>query len=169
MVGIAIALGLTQVLISPILNLTRTSQLITQGNINATADVTTQDEIGELAITFNTMTSRIRELIDSLEQRVTERTQALERRAIQLQAAAEVGSTVARLRDLNELTRQVTRVISQRFGFYHVGIFLLDDQGEYAVLRAANSEGGQRMLARGHKLRVGQVGIVGFVTGLLEH
>ena len=168
LVSIAIALGLTQVLISPILSLTRTSEQITQGDLNASAQVTTQDEIGELAITFNSMTARMRDLVGSLEQRVADRTQALERRAIQLQAAADVGSTTARLRDLTELLRQVARLISQRFGFYHVGIFLLDERGEYAVLRASNSEGGQRMLARGHKLKVGQVGIVGFVTGTGE-
>ena len=165
LVSIAIALGLTQVLISPIQNLTRTSEQIIQGDINASAKVTTQDEIGELAKTFNSMNERVRSLLDSLEQRVADRTKALERRAIQLQAAADVGSTAARLRDLPELMRQVTRLISQRFGFYHVGIFLVDERGEYAVLRAANSEGGQRMLARGHKLKVGQVGIVGNVTG----
>ncbi len=165
LISIAIALGLTQVLISPILSLTRTSEQITQGDINASAQVTTQDEIGELATTFNSMNERVRDLVGSLEQRVAERTQALERRAIQLQAAADVGSTAARLRDLDELLRQATRLISQRFGFYHVGIFLLDERGEYAVLRATNSEGGQRMLARGHKLKVGQVGIVGYVSG----
>ncbi|MGB8213409.1 MAG: GAF domain-containing protein [Anaerolineales bacterium] len=165
LVSIAIALGLTQVLIAPILSLTHTSEQITQGDMNAVASINTQDEIGALAATFNSMTGRVRELIGSLEQRVADRTQALERRAIQLQAAADVGSTAARLRDLNELMRQVTRLISQRFGFYHTGIFLLDDRREYAVLRAANSEGGQRMLARGHKLKVGQVGIVGYVTG----
>jgi GAF domain-containing protein/HAMP domain-containing protein len=165
LICIAIALGLTQVLISPILSLTRTSEQITQGDINASAQVTTQDEIGELATTFNSMNERVRDLVGSLEQRVAERTQALERRAIQLQAAADVGSTAARLRDLDELLRQATRLISQRFGFYHVGIFLLDERAEYAVLRATNSEGGQRMLARGHKLKVGQVGIVGFVSG----
>ena len=121
-----------------------------------------------MAKTFNSMTGRVRDLIGNLEQRVAERTQALERRAIQLQAAADVGGTAARLRDLDELLRQVTRLISQRFGFYHVGIFLLDERGEYAVLRASNSEGGQRMLTRGHKLKVGQVGIVGYVTGAGE-
>ena len=42
------------------------------------------------------------------------------------------------------------------FGFYHIGIFLLDTAREYAVLSAANSEGGQIMLARGHRLRVGE-------------
>ncbi|MGD2148603.1 MAG: response regulator, partial [Anaerolineae bacterium] len=48
---------------------------------------------------------------------------------------------------------------------YHAGIFLVDDPGEFAVLRAASSEGGQGMLERGHRLRVGQVGIVGYVAG----
>jgi len=165
LISIAIALGLTQVLISPILSLTRTSERVTQGDINATATVNTQDEIGILATTFNAMTGRVRDLIGGLEQRVAERTKALERRAIQLQAAGDVGSTAARLRDLDEMMRQTTRLISQRFGFYHVGIFLLDELGEYAVLRATNSEGGQRMLLRQHKLKVGEVGIVGFVTG----
>ncbi len=165
LISIAIALGMTQVLVSPIVNLTRTSERITQGDINATASIQTQDEIGELATSFNAMTGRVRDLIGGLEERVAERTQALERRAVQLQAAGDVGSTAARLRDLNELMRQVTRLISQRFGFYHVGIFLLDDHNEYAVLRASNSEGGQKMLSRDHKLRVGEVGIVGYVTG----
>lgn len=168
LISIGIALGLTQVLIAPILSLTRTSEQIAQGDINANATIHTQDEIGELAKTFNSMTGRVRDLIGNLEQRVAERTQALERRAIQLQAAADVGGTAARLRDLDELLRQVTRLISQRFGFYHVGIFLLDERGEYAVLRASNSEGGQRMLTRGHKLKVGHVGIVGYVTGAGE-
>jgi GAF domain-containing protein len=68
------------------------------------------------------------------------------------------------LRNLDQLLKQVTQLISQRFGFYHVGIFLLDERSEYAVLRAANSEGGLRMLERNHMLKVGEVGIVGFVT-----
>jgi GAF domain-containing protein len=103
-----------------------------------------------------------------LETRVDERTKDLERRAKQLQVAADVGSAAARLRDLGELLNQTTTLISERFNFYHVGIFLVDEEGEYAVLRSSNSEGGQRMLVRGHKLKIGQVGIVGYVTGLGE-
>jgi len=164
LISVATALGLTQVLVSPILSLTQTSEKIAQGDISATATVSTQDEIGKLATTFNSMTARIRDLIEGLEQRVADRTREVEHRAVQLQAAADVGSTAARLRNLDELLRQVTRLISQRFGYYHVGIFLLDERKEFAVLQAANSEGGQRMLARGHKLKVGQVGIVGNVT-----
>ena len=100
----------------------------------------------------------------NLEQHVQDRTQDLERRAVQLQAAAEVGRLAASLRSLDDLLLTVTHLISERFGFYHTGIFLLDSTGEYAVLRAANSEGGQRMLARNHHLKVGETGIVGYVT-----
>lgn len=162
--SILIALLVTQPLVAPVLSLTRTSERIAGGEIDLVAEVGTQDEVGTLAAGFNAMTARLRELIATLEERVAERTRALERRALQLRAAAEVGRAAASLRDLNELLAQVTRLISERFGFYHVGIFLLDDRGEYAVLRAANSEGGQRMLARQHRLLVGERGIVGFVT-----
>lgn len=88
-----------------------------------------------------------------------------ERRANLLQANAQVGRAVVQLRDVDELLSQVTQLVSRRFGYYHVGIFLNDHAGRDAVLRASNSEGGQRMLARHHKLRVGSEGIVGNVTG----
>jgi putative methionine-R-sulfoxide reductase with GAF domain len=55
-------------------------------------------------------------------------------------------------------------LIRERFGFYHAGIFLVDERGEYAVLRAATGEVGRQMLERGHKLKVGEVGIVGYAA-----
>jgi signal transduction histidine kinase/DNA-binding response OmpR family regulator len=66
---------------------------------------------------------------------------------------------------VDELLDEAVHLVSERFGFYHAGIFLVDDEREYAVLRAASSEGGQTMLDRGHRLRVGEVGIVGYVAG----
>ncbi len=87
-----------------------------------------------------------------------------ERRAQLLQASAEVARAAALVRDPDALLPQVMRLISEHFGFYHAGAFLLDDAGEWAVLRAASSEGGQKMLARGHKLRVGEQGIVGWTA-----
>ncbi|MBL7161528.1 MAG: GAF domain-containing protein [Anaerolineales bacterium] len=104
----------------------------------------------------------------TLEQRVADRTADMEKRAIYLRAAADVGRAAATLRDPDELLPQIAHLISERFGYYHVGIFLLDEKSQYAVLRAANSEGGQRMLARGHRLKVGEEDIVGYVTGLQE-
>jgi GAF domain-containing protein len=100
-----------------------------------------------------------------LEERVQERTSDLARRNTQLEAAAQVAREAAAIHDLGALLGETVRLISDRFGFYHAGIFLLDASGEWAVLQAASSEGGQRMLSRGHRLKVGEVGIVGYVTG----
>ncbi|MBN2387733.1 MAG: GAF domain-containing protein [Anaerolineales bacterium] len=106
-----------------------------------------------------------------LEERVEDRTGELRtvtfkasRTAGQLQAISEVAHAISLVTDIEELLRMVCHLISEQFAFYHVGIFLLDDNAEYAVLRAANSEGGQRMLERGHRLKVGQTGLVGYAT-----
>jgi GAF domain-containing protein len=101
---------------------------------------------------------------EHLEQTVEERTLDLTRRARYLEATAEVARAAASVLDLQELLSQTAALISERFGFYHTAIYLLDPTGEWAALGAASSEGGQRMLAHGHRLRVGQEGIVGYVT-----
>jgi putative methionine-R-sulfoxide reductase with GAF domain len=102
--------------------------------------------------------------LEEADRRLQEALDREQRRADLLQTSAQVSRAIARVRDVDRLLSQLTGLISQHLGFYHVGIFLLDDTGRYAFLRAANSEGGQRMLARAHKLSVGSQGIVGYVT-----
>ena len=99
-----------------------------------------------------------------LEDTVQERTRDLARRTQYLEAAATIARDAASELDLQDLLSRVVALISERFGFYHTGIFLLDPTGGRAELRAASSEGGQRMLARGHRLQVGTEGIVGYVA-----
>jgi len=168
LVAVVVSLVITRSIATPLADLAETATQIAAGDLKRTATVEREDEIAALARAFNSMTSQLRELISGLEQRVAERTRDLERRAVQLQAAAEVGHAATSIRDLDELLPRVTHLISEQFGFYHAGIFMLDEAGEYAVLRAVSSEGGRRMLARGHKLRVGEQGIVGYVTGTGE-
>lgn len=109
----------------------------------------------------------------TLEDRVSSRTKELEeatqkneKRARQFEAVAQVARAIAMNVELDSLLPQLSSLISQQFEFYHTGIFLLDSDHQFAVLRAANSEGGKRMLKRGHKLQVGQTGIVGFVSAV---
>jgi GAF domain-containing protein len=101
----------------------------------------------------------------TLERQVGERTADLARRARYLEATSEVAREAAAVLNLEQLLSQVVNLVSERFGFYHTGIFLVDASREWAELQAASSEGGRRMLARGHRLRVGIEGIVGYVTG----
>lgn len=134
------------------------------GDLNFEIPLPPEAEAAQLAAAFNVMTRRLRELVATLEERIAERTADLERQTAYLRATGEVSRVAASLLDLDELLSQVVRLIPERFGFYHAGIFLLDESREWAVLRAASSEGGQRMLARGHRLAVGAQGIVGYVT-----
>jgi GAF domain-containing protein len=103
-----------------------------------------------------------------LEAQVAERTAALGERNIQLRTAAQVARDAALLQDVESLLGEVVDLISDRFGFYHTGIFLLDPQHATVVLRAASSEGGQRLLNRGYRLELG-VGLVGHVAASGHH
>lgn len=170
-IGILIAI-VANLFLAPIIRLTEAAGKISSGDLNTQVKITSQDELGILGNSFNSMTRQLKDFIDTLEKRVDERTrqlaeqnESLQFRSRQLQTVAEVARSIVSTREVDTLLTNVTQVVSERFGFYHVGVFLLDETGDYAVLRAANSEGGQRMLVRQHRLRVGQVGIVGYATG----
>lgn len=98
----------------------------------------------------------------SAELMVTNET--LQKRTERLRAVAEVARTATAVQSFDQLLPLITNVVSKQLGYYHVGIFLSDESKEYAILRAANTEGGLRMLARDHRLKVGEQGIVGFVA-----
>lgn len=156
--------------LKPIKELTKTADSIAKGDFYQEAVVESEDEIGILARSFNTMTAQLRDLITSLETRVAERTRDINIRANQLKVTAEVAREAAAIQDYQQLLANVVDMISNRFGFYHVGIFILQalPDANYAVLRAANSEGGKKMLARNHRLKVGKEGIVGYVASTGE-
>lgn len=106
-----------------------------------------------------------------LEQRVATRTQELvaanqetARRSEQLISIAELARSITNIEGIESLLPTITRFISQRLGYYHVGIFMNDAGNIYTVLQASNSSGGQRMLERGHRLHIGTEGVVGHVA-----
>lgn len=174
--SIAAALSIGVFLISrqiarPLVAINAAANQMTAGNLNVRAPELTRDEVGTLAASFNAMAGQIQQLVNDLEQRVLERTTDLEqatlqsgKRAEELQVVSEVARAVSTEVNLENLLELVTNVVSQRFGFYHVGVFLLDNINRNAVLRASNSPGGKRMVARKHSLPIGQVGIVGHVA-----
>ncbi len=112
---------------------------------------------------------RLQDLNETLEQQIIDRTRELAQRNRYLESTARVARDVSwMLGDFRQLLTHVVNLISDQFGFYHAGIFLLDATGEWAILQAASSTGGQRMLTRGHRLGVGQQGTVGYVTATGE-
>ncbi len=146
-----------------------------------------RDELGTLAATLNAMSARLkrdfwrawkprlpnapptwkragRNWCTASKKQLEAANQRAERRAERLLAVSAVSNAIASVQNLDDLLPLITRTISEKFGFYHVGIFLNDASNQFAVLRAANSPGGQRMLQRGHRLKIGETGIVGNVV-----
>lgn len=110
----------------------------------------------------------LNELRNSLQQQVQERTSELRQRASQLEAVSSVARTIASMQDIDILLPSITKLVSQQFGFYHVGIFLVDPERQNAVLQAANSSGGLRMLSRRHSLPLDPHSIVGYAISYGE-
>jgi GAF domain-containing protein/HAMP domain-containing protein len=166
-----VAYALSNNLARPILSLTETANQVRGGDFNARASVETQDEFKTLADTFNEMTERLRETLGGLEKRVEDRTAELqqaivqsETRAKQLQSIADISRIITREQNLQRLLPLVADIVGERFSYYHVGIFLIDESRRFAVLQASNSAGGQQMLNSGHKLELATTSIVGYVA-----
>lgn len=133
----------------PIDNLTAVAEKVTAGDLNQVAAIERRDQIGTLAASFNAMTGRLRDLIDSLETRV-------EIRTAQVQASADVGRAVTSILDPDQLLQQVVQLITERFGFYYAAAFTLDPSGEWAALREAAGPGNAAWLLKqaGHRLEL---------------
>jgi GAF domain-containing protein/HAMP domain-containing protein len=160
---VAMGLGFTSVrlVLRPIEAMVTTAQAIAAGDLSQQVETTRRDEFGHLAQAFNTMTGQLRQILSGLEQRVAERTADLERRSADLQAAAEVGRAATSILETEQLMGQVVELIRERFGMYYVGLFVVDRAGEWAVLRAGTGQAGQAMLARNHRIKVGE-GMIGW-------
>ena len=159
-----IAAFLARTFTNPIIALSQVADSISQGDLNARAQTGSSNEIDTLASAFNSMTSQLQSTLTGLEERISERTAALQKNNLQLETIADVSREIAIIRDMNTLLNVSANLIRERLRYYHVGIFLVDERNEFAILRGASSIAAETMLARNYKLKVGQTGLVGNVT-----
>ena len=135
------AVLIAQLLVRPLTQLTATAQEVAAGNLNSQAQVVSSDEIGTLASTFNTMTSRLRDSFATLEDRVAERTQSLE-------LASEVGRTVSQVRSLHIMLKDAAELIRSRFGLYYTQIYLTNTAQNSLALQTGTGNVGAELVGR---------------------
>ena len=151
-------------IIIPIQKTIEASESFAAGEFQTRVQYATDHEAGLISRAFN----KLAEEIESKQKSIQLRGNDLENKTSKLETIAKVSREITSFRDLASLLTAATNLIYENFGYYHVGIFLLDERKEFAVLAASNSEGGKRMLERGHLLKVGETGIVGYVSQSLE-
>jgi GAF domain-containing protein len=81
-----------------------------------------------------------------------------------LQSVAQAGQELAKNLDVEQLLPQAVDLIRDRFGFYHVQIFLVNEEGTIARLYASTGAVGEKLLERGHQLPVGSQSVIGRAT-----
>jgi ribose transport system substrate-binding protein len=145
--GLAViaAIGISQFLVKPISRLTDAAQQIAKGNLKVRATADADDEIGTLAVAFNVMTDQLQVVIDTLEQRITDRTRRLE-------TLVEVSQQLSSFLDLSDLMRQVVILTKETFNYYHVHIYLLDETQETLLMTEGYGEAGAEMKRQVHTI-----------------
>lgn len=144
----------TNLLVNPIEKLTEGAAKIGAGEWDTPLPHSDLEEIDNLSNIMSQMATQIKGTLETLEQRVAERTENLE-------LAAEVGRTVSQVNDLDTMLERATNLILERFDLYYVQIYLADENKTRLLLESGTGDVGKQLLARRHNLLINAASING--------
>lgn len=145
-----------RLLTNPINKLIEATRRVSEGDLTTAADVTSNDEIGVLAQSFNTMTDQLRGTLTGLERR----TRAIE-------TSSEVSRRLSTILDPQQLTVEVVEQLRAAFNYYHAHIYLLNDAKDTLLMAGGTGRAGRTMLANKHQIPIGR-GLVGRAASTKE-
>jgi GAF domain-containing protein/HAMP domain-containing protein len=145
----ALALVFSDRLTAPIGRLQEAAARVSHGDLSARVKVESDDDIGRLARTFNTIIARLQDTHLGLELSVASRTHALV-------SSTEVGRRISTIRDESTLVAEVVDLLQKAFDYYHVQIFMIEDRSEDLVLVSGTGAVGQLLREQKHRIHSGQ-------------
>lgn len=164
--AILLVLGLVWILLSrrslkrQINELRNRVEDIRAGRADENMPVGQLDELGLLALSIRHLTAQTAKERKDYARLIEDRSALVKEHAVQLQAASELARQVSDARDLVILADRCAHLIQERFNFYHVGIYLIDDERRFIVLKAAAGLAGSLDLQMGKKIRLGEVNLI---------
>ncbi len=148
-IGLILAVGLSFLvarrIVRPIKSLAATARTISAGDLSQRVEIVSQDEVGGLAQDFNSMTSQLQGLVDSLEQQIADRTQRLE-------VVASLSEQLNAILDFEMLLAQLVQQMEANFNYYSIHIYLLDEVGQNLVMVEGTGQVGAKMKEQRHTI-----------------
>jgi signal transduction histidine kinase len=128
--GTVLVLLLSRSITNPVRQLARAAERIADGDLSAEVPVRSGDEIALLSSAFNSMIVRLRELV-----------QRLQLRSRELESSQSIASAISELSKSiltpADLLRDAVELLRNRFSLAHVCIYLLNEETNQLVVRAA--------------------------------
>ncbi len=134
-------------IVEPLHQLNARTRRVAGGDFSYVPPLERDDEIGQLAASFNVMTEWLADSVQVLEERVEERTH-------ELTLAAEIGRRLGGLHDLEELLKEAVELIRSRFDLYYVQVYLIGADGKSLDMRAGSGDVGDELRRRGFRLPI---------------
>jgi methyl-accepting chemotaxis protein len=130
-IGVRFASGF----VNPILSLTESATQVSAGNLSQRTDIKSEDEIGTLSNTFNTMTAQLQDTLEGLEQRVAARTK-------DLATVAEISTSTSTIREPFRMLETAVHLTQRGFNLYHAHVFTYHkDEGKLQIVACGYKEG----------------------------
>ncbi|MCP4429272.1 MAG: GAF domain-containing protein [Chloroflexi bacterium] len=156
-VAMVVAVFVSGFISIPMIELTRTVEQFSTGDLQVRSAVRSTDEIGVLAAAFNSMAARLQKTLGGLQVRSRD-----------LALTVDVGRDISQVRDLTNMLADAVELIRDRFGLYYAQVYLADPAGRTLLLQVGTGQAGQTLVERGHRLPIAPGSINGVAAANRE-
>ncbi len=126
-------------LASPLILLSNASKKVARGYLTVEIKPESNDEIGELAQSFNVMVKKLKDVYEGMEQKVKERTRDLSKTNLELAALIKTNQSISSGLDLNKVLEIAVREAVRIVNVSYCSIVLVEEGKDYGTVASEHS------------------------------